>query len=165
MRRLRCTYGARPLHLIGLVASFALAAAGFVGWFQRPQDVAGVLEWFVAAIVLHDLVLMPLYALLDGITIGLLHRRVLLARAAPPAISPTPYLRVPAMISALLFAVLFPVILGLGGQAELAASGIREHGYLARWLLACGALFALSGAAYTVARARARARAARGRGH
>jgi hypothetical protein len=148
----------RALHLIALLASFALTAAAFIGWFQRPRDVAGVLEWFVAAIVLHDLVLMPLYTLVDRITVGLLHRRVVLT-APPGRVSPTPFVRVPAIISALLFAVSFPVILGLGSQTEFVASGIREHGYLVRWLLLTGGLFAFSGATYTVAIARVRARA------
>lgn len=156
------SHGARPLHVIALVASFALTAAAFVGWFQRRRDVVGVLEWLVAAVVLHDFVLMPLYALADRVTIGLLHRRLVLAHPRR-AVNPTPYVRVPAIISALLFAVLFPVILGLGSQTELAASGIREHGYLARWLGLTGGLFVLSGIAYTVALARARARAPRAR--
>ena len=162
MRRSRSGHGSRPLHLIALVASFALTAAAFVGWFQRPRDVAGVLEWLVAAIILHDLVLMPLYTLVDRVTFGLLHRRLVLAHPRV-VVNPTPYVRVPAIISALLFAILFPVILGLGSRTELAASGIREHGYLLRWLLLTGGLFAISGAAYTAALARARARALRAR--
>ncbi len=159
MRRFRVLYGAGPLHLIALVASFAIAGAAVVGWFQRPHDVVGVLEWFIAAIVLHDLVLMPLYSLLDRLTIGLLHRRIASPRrraSSAAAVNPAPYIRVPAMISALLFAVLFPVILGLGRHTEFTASGIPEHGYLARWLLTCGAVFALSGVAYVVRVARHR---------
>ena len=156
MRRLRLGHGSRPLHLIALVASFALTAAAIVGWFQRPRDVAGVFEWLVAAIVIHDIVLMPLYTLVDRVTLGLLHRRLVPAHRRG-VVNPTPYVRVPAIISALVFAVLFPVILGLGSQTELNASGVREHGYLVRWLLLTGGLFAVSGTAYTVARARARA--------
>ena len=41
-------------------------------------------------------------------------------------VDPTPYLRIPAILSALLLAVFFPVILGLGSATELSASGIAE---------------------------------------
>lgn len=158
-------YGASPLHLISLVASFAVAGAAVVGWFQRPRDVAAVLEWFVAAILLHDLVLTPLYTLVDRITVGWLHRHVTRDKpaapaagpAAAPAVGPAPYLRVPAIVSGLLLAVFFPVIFGLGARTELVASGIPERAYLVRWLLLTGSVFALSGVAYAVALARARA--------
>jgi hypothetical protein len=156
-RRLRALYGAGPLHLLALAASFAIAGAAVVGWFQRPRDVVNVLEWFVAAIVIHDLVLFPLYSLLDRIAFGGVrrladHRR---QSARSSIVNATPYLRVPAILSALLFAAFFPVILGLGEQTEFAASGIAESGYLARWLLATGVIFAASAVAYAVAVARA----------
>jgi hypothetical protein len=152
----RALYGAGPLHLLALLASFAIAGAAVVGWFARPHDVVNVLEWFVAAIVIHDLVLLPLYSLLDRIAFGGLRKRGDPTRrtALPTIVNPTPYLRVPAILSGLLLAVFFPVIFGLGTQTELSASGIAESGYLARWLLATGVLFAASGIAYAVAVAR-----------
>ncbi len=156
-RRFRALYGAGPLHLLALVASFAIAGAAVVGWLQRPRDVATVLEWFAAAIVIHDLVLLPLYSLLDRIAVAGLRRRASrVRRIAPPgSVDPTPYLRIPAILGGLLLAVFFPVIFGLGSQTELSASGIPERGYLARWLLATGVMFALSGVAYVVAVRRA----------
>lgn len=156
--RFRALYGASPLHLLALVASFAIAAAAVIGWFQRPRDVVNVLEWFAAAIVLHDLVLLPLYSLLDRIAFGRLANRVGEARrtALPRVVSPTAYLRIPSILSGLLLAVFFPVIFGLGNQTEFSASGIAESGYLARWLLATGVMFAVSGVAYAVAVARTR---------
>ncbi len=157
--RLRTRYGAGPLNLIALLACFALAGAAVVGWFQRPQDVETVLEWFVAAILLHDLVALPFYSLLDRLVFGAVHGGVRQAppTAAPRLVNPTPYLRVPAILSGLLFVVFCPVLLGFGAASELSASGIAETGYLARWLLATGVMFALSGAAYAVVVARARA--------
>ena len=156
MTRFRSLYGAGPLHLLALVASFAIAAAAVVGWFQRPRDVTSVLIWFAAAIVLHDMVLLPLYTLLDRIAFGRLGRRTnrVRSRELSALVNPTPYVRIPALLSGLLFAVFFPVILGLGAQTELSASGIAESGYLARWLLASGVIFAVSGVAYAVAVAR-----------
>lgn len=156
-RRLRALYGAGPLHLLALLASFAIAAAAVVGWFQRPRDVVNVLEWFVAAIVIHDLVLFPLYSLLDRIAFGGVRRLAGHRRQSEPSsiVNGTPYLRVPAILSALLLATFFPVILGFGERTEFAASGIAESGYLARWLLATGVMFAASAVVYAVAVSRA----------
>jgi hypothetical protein len=156
--RMRALYGAGPLNLLVLLASFAIAAAAVIGWWQRPRDVLSVLEWFAAAIVLHDLVALPLYSLLDRVAFG----AVIAGRRhahgdARGQVSPTAYLRIPAMLSGLLLLVFFPVLFGLGSGSELAASGIAESGYLARWLLATGVMFAASGLSYAVAIARARA--------
>lgn len=150
----RARYGAGPLHLLALLASFAIAGAAVLGWFQR----AYVLEWFAGAIVINDLVLLPFYSLLDRIAFGGLGKRVDRARrtALPSLVNPMPYLRIPAILSGLLLAVFFPVIFGLGAHTELNASGIVERGYLARWLLASGVMFAVSGVAYAVALGRAR---------
>jgi hypothetical protein len=160
LKRFRSLYGAGPLHLLALLASFAIAAAAVIGWFERPRVVVNVLEWFVAAIVIHDLVLLPLYSLLDRIALGGLGKRGVRAQhaAAPELVNPTPYLRIPAILSGLLLLAFFPVIFGLGHQTELSASGIAESGYLARWLLATGVMFAISGVVYAVAVARAAGR-------
>ena len=112
-----------------------------------------MLIWFAVAIVGHDLVLMPLYTAIDRVTIVALHRRAV--RAGWPG--PAPYLRIPAMIAALLFLVHLPVLLGQGAQSELAASGIAEHGYLLRWaLLTRRAVRDVAALAYAVALARGR---------
>jgi len=157
LRRFRALYGAGPLHLLALLASFAIAGAAVVGWFERPRDVVNVLEWFVAAILIHDLVLLPLYSLLDRIAFGGRTQRIDRAHRTTlrRLVNPAPYLRIPAILSGLLLAVFFPVIFGLGDQTELSASGIPESGYLARWLLATGVMFAVSGIAYAVAVSRA----------
>lgn len=138
MRRLRARYGAGPAHLLATVASLAIAGAAVVGWTQRPRDLTNVLIWFGAAIVLHDLVLLPVYSLLDRVTVGRLPMRM------------AAYVRVPALVSALVLAAVFPTVLGFGAHQEHNASGIVEHGYLAHWLLLTGVLFALSGFAYAL---------------
>ena len=158
-QRLRALYGAGPLNFLVLVASFAIAGAAVAGWFQRPRDVVTVLEWFAAAIVLHDLVALPLYSVLDRIAHGGVQAGVRATRRSPPAlVDPTPYLRIPAILSGLLLLVFFPVVFGLGSGAEQSASGIPEDGYLARWLLVTGVIFAGAATAYAVALARARRR-------
>jgi hypothetical protein len=164
LRRFR-VYGAGPLHLLASLAGFAIAGAAVVGWFQRPRDVATVLEWFAAAIVLHDLVALPLYSLLDRIAFGRRRRRDADAArrsarrvTARRLVNPKPYLRIPAILSGLLLAVFFPVIFGFGTPTELSATGIVESGYLVRWLLATGVIFTVSGMAYVTAVARSDAR-------
>jgi Na+/melibiose symporter-like transporter len=142
MSRLRARYGGGPAHLLATLASLAIAAAAVIGWTQRPRDLMSVLIWFAAAIVLHDLVLLPLYSLLDRITVARLPRRAIA------------HVRVPLLISVLVLAATFPTVLGFGAGSEHHASGIIEHGYLARWLLLSGVLLALSGLSYAAARGR-----------
>jgi hypothetical protein len=60
--RFRNLYGAGPLHLIALVASFAVIAAAVVRWFDSGSDVVNILVWFGVAVVGHDLVFLPLYS-------------------------------------------------------------------------------------------------------
>lgn len=150
------------MHFLALLASFAIAAAAVVGFFDRPADAVGVLVWLGAAAVLHDLVLLPAYSLIDRLTVGRLPRRRSRAQAAADqtAVTCVPYIRIPAALSGLLLLVFFPVIFGLGRRSELDASGIAEHGYLVRWLLVTGVMFALSGAAFVIASARAAKRSA-----
>ena len=63
-RRIRHWYGANPLHLLALLAAFALA-----GYAVRAVIAAGQFRgfaiWFAVAIVGHDLLLFPLYSLAD----------------------------------------------------------------------------------------------------
>jgi hypothetical protein len=138
MSRLWRRYGAGPSHLLATVASLAIAAAAVIGWTQRPKDLMSVLIWFGAAILLHDLVFLPLYSLADRVTIGFLPTRAAV------------YVRVPALISGLLLAAVFPTVLGYGHHSTYNLTGIHEHGYFERWLLVTGGLFALSGLAYAV---------------
>lgn len=52
-----------PLQLLLLACSFALAA--YAGVRLLADDWFGVALWFVGAALLHDLVLLPLYAVAD----------------------------------------------------------------------------------------------------
>lgn len=154
--RVRRVYGRGPAHLLGLLASFAVAIIAVLGWFDSPHSAVSVLEWFAAAILAHDLLLLPAYTLLDRLAFSGRAPRRRWGASALHVVNATPYLRIPTMLSLLLGAVFFPVILGLGARAEFTASGIAEHGYLARWLALCGAMYGVSALAYTVARLRVR---------
>ena len=64
MSRFRRRYGASPLHAVAHLAAFSLA--GFAVLQLTDVRAAGnVLLWFVAAVVLHDFVLLPFYSTLD----------------------------------------------------------------------------------------------------
>ncbi len=165
VRRFRRGYGAGPLHLVALIASLLISGAAVVGWFDSftTPDIVRILIWFLGAIVAHDLILLPIYSLLDRGALhasGHPHRRA--APAGAPADPPpgrTPgwvYVRVPALLSGLLALVFFPEALRLGNATFQAASGMTQDVYLSRLLLTCGALFVISGVAYAINAGRAR---------
>jgi hypothetical protein len=142
---LRRHYGAGPLHLLGLLASLALAGYGASRVAQLPQATR-VAVWFVGGAIGHDLVLWPLYALAD-------RGAVRAARRHPDRLPRTPWinhLRVPAVISGVLLAVSFPLVLRLSPGPYQAATGLTPAPYLQRWLLITGTLFALSAIIYAV---------------
>jgi hypothetical protein len=154
IERFRRAYGAGPLHLLALVASLLVAGAAVAGWFHNPASITiRILVWFLGAIIGHDLILLPLYSLFDRIAFGAMRGRGSCGEA-PARASAWNYVRVPALLSGLLLLVFFPQILRLGEPTFRTASGLTQDVYLARYLLACGALFALAGLAYAVRLAR-----------
>jgi ABC-type transport system involved in cytochrome c biogenesis permease component len=143
--RLRQAYGAHPLHLLSLLACFALA--GYAALQASRDPLAWRMGlWFLGALIAHDLVLFPLYALVDRSLSAALPRRRRL-----PSLGGINYVRVPALLSGLLLLMFFPVILRKSEGAYGAASGLDQSPYLARWLLVTGLLFATSAIAYVVA--------------
>jgi len=133
---MRARYGASPLHLLAHLALLPLAAFALLQIAGRG-DAGRILLWLALSAVVHDLLLLPFYGLLDRAA----------QRAAGHAVN---YVRVPLLLSGLLLLVFFPVISGKGEGAFHGVSGLDYDGYLARWLLITAALFALSGAAYLV---------------
>lgn len=139
-RRVRALYGAGPLHLLGVIASFTLGAYALVR-FLGSGPVLDLLVWLLAAVALHDLVLFPAYAALDRV-----------ATAALPGGEEKPrlinHLRVPSLLSALLFLVYFPLILGIDSRLFAQTTGASAAPYLGRWLLVSAGLFVLSALLY-----------------
>jgi hypothetical protein len=95
--------------------------------------------WLVAAVVVHDLVLLPLYSGADRIAQAALRGAV-------------NYVRIPAALSLLMLLVFWATIAGAGEGAYRATSGETYEGYPARWLLVSAALFAGSGLLYRLRR-------------
>lgn len=133
---MRVRYGASPLHLLAHLAVLPLAAWALLQVANRPDGLR-ILVWLALSAVVHDIVLLPFYGLLDRLG----------RRATGPAVN---YVRAPALLSGLLLLVFFPVISGKGEPSFTRASGLTYDGYLARWLLITAALFALSVVIYLV---------------
>jgi hypothetical protein len=146
----RTRYGARLLHLAGFALCLLVSGLAVRRFFDSAaSDTVKIFAWLGGAIVAHDLVVLPLYSLLD---------RVIPARVRV-------YVRIPLILSGLMLLVFFPLILRRSAVTYQDASGLSPHVYLARWLIATGVLFALSAAVFAVrtlrsARGQVEARAA-----
>jgi hypothetical protein len=139
-------YGSRPLHLLTMIAGFALL--GYVVATVKPVTLwnpgvwwQSIVVWFAAAVVSHDLVLFPVYACLDR----------LLPRRPPRPLAPVPvvnHLRVPALGAGLTLLVFLPGIIEQGASTYRDATGQTQDPFLGRWLLLTGAMFAISAGIY-----------------
>jgi hypothetical protein len=154
----RRRYGASPLHLLGHLAAFALAAFALTQVLKGSGPVNFVV-WFAGAALLHDIVFLPLYSVLDRIAHGFIRRVDRRPHDSPGHVPVVNHVRAPALISGLLLLVYFPLILGSAGSTYFAATGHHLDGYLRNWLLITAALFAGSAVAYAIRMRRARARA------
>jgi hypothetical protein len=155
MSSLRRLYGSHPLHLLTLIAGFALL--GYVLATVRPVTLwnpntwwQSIAVWFAVAIIAHDLVLFPIYALID--------RLLLYSRHIPAPIPVLNHVRVPALASGLTLLLFLPGIIEQGAPTYLAATGQTQQPFLGRWLLLTAALFATSAVVYTVRLVARRAR-------
>jgi hypothetical protein len=133
-----------PLQLLLLACSFALSA--YAGVRLLEGDWFDVALWFVGAALLHDLVLLPLYAAADRA----------LVRAAGPRRRTLGYVRVPAALSLLLLLVWFPLISGQVAERYGAVTDLPADRFLTRWLLVTAALFGGSAVVFAVRSVRLR---------
>ncbi|MGI5456419.1 hypothetical protein ACQEWB_25285 [Streptomyces sp. CA-249302] len=134
MRRLPVLPLGSPFQLLLLACSFALAA--YAGVQLLAGDWLSVALWFVGAALLHDLVLLPLYALAD--------RAVVRGLEAGGRREWAMYVRVPAALSGLLLLVWFPLISGMVDRRYRSATALPPDGFLTRWLLITAVLFGAS---------------------
>jgi uncharacterized membrane protein YesL len=144
-------YGSYPLHLLTMAAGFALL--GYIVATVKPMTLwnphswwQSIAVWFAGAVIAHDLLLFPVYALAD---------RILWARAGrrpdgPRRLAVRNYLRIPALGSGLTLLVFLPGIIGQGASTYLAATGQTQQPFLGRWLLLTAAMFTTSALFYLV---------------
>ena len=145
--RYRDLYGSHPLHLLIMLAGFALL--GYVVATIKPETLwnqrvwwQSIAVWFAVAIIGHDLVLFPLYALADRLlTLPVEHRK------RQPRVPAVNYIRLPALGSALTLLVFLPGIIEQGAPTYQAATGQTQDPFLGRWLLLTTAMFAISACA------------------
>lgn len=147
LARTRAFYGANPLHLLALIACFALGAYAADQTAADPKWPA-ILIWFLAAIVAHDLVLFPLYAFADRSLSGALRALRPRPRTTRPRLPALNYLRVPLLGTGLLFLLFFPGIIEQGKDNYRKATAQTQQPFLDRWLLLTAAMFALSAILY-----------------
>jgi hypothetical protein len=154
MIRIRRFYGAQPLHLLATIVSFAIVAAGVAGWFQAGSDPREILLWVLGCGVAFEFVLLPLAWLLDRVALG----SGATDRGPRPRLGPRnrAYVRVPALLSALLLIVSAPLIFRADTPDFEATTGLTPPDYLARWLLATAAMFVISAFAYALSLRRGR---------
>jgi hypothetical protein len=133
----RRRYGRSPWHLVGHLAAFA--SIGYALWAVVPGGgrarAVNLVLWLVGGAVLHDVVALPLYSLLDRGA-----QRIL----AGPRRRLLNHLRIPAAISLALLLVYFPLILVEADRNYVRASGRHASGYARRWLEITGGLFVAS---------------------
>lgn len=161
--RFTSLYGAHPLHLLTMLSGFALlgyllATFGPATLWDSGTWWQSIAFWFAAAVVAHDLLLFPLYALAD---------RLIFARAVPTGgpekanVRARNHIRAPALGAALTLLVFLPGIIRQGAPTYLAATGQTQEPFLGRWLLLSAAMFAVSALWYAARLAVAHRRTAR----
>ena len=156
-RRLRVAYGARPLHLLSGLAALALSGYAILKLFHSAQPLE-IAEWLVAAIVIHDLVLLPTYSVLGGLA----HRGLGVGTAGrEERLEALNHLRIAVFFVVLPLLIWAPLIFGLANDRYAHNTGLSTDIYLGRWLLYSGGVCVGSALLYVV-RVR-RARRARGR--
>lgn len=140
-------YGAHPGHLAGHLLLFALAFWAISTMLDMRAAGNWVL-WLVAAAVLHDLLLLPLYAVPDRLL-----TRLVAGRRAPrvPVIN---HLRAPVVVSGALLLVAFPLVLERAPGNIARVAGFTPSGYLTAWLGLSAGAFLLSAVVYGVRLAR-----------
>ena len=144
MARFRSSYGAGPLHLIAVIASLAIVMYAVLEIAGTAHPVNFAL-WFIAAIVVHDMIAFPLYSALGVIAGAGLQRPDL-----TPGIFSINFVRIPALLSAFVFIVWFRVILGFSEPEVIESTGLGTDPFLGRWLLLTGVMFLISGLLYAV---------------
>ena len=154
----RRLYGERLLHLIILLAALALTAytvsvLGVKNLFNPTVWWQSIAVWFAVAVIGHDLILFPLYALAERLLPRSRRTPTQRHRAAqhPSGRLPlTNYLRMPTLAAGLLLLLFFPGIIEQGAPAYHNATGLTQAPFLTRWLLITAAFYLTSALWYVV---------------
>lgn len=127
----------RPFVLLGCVALAGWAAtlvAGDPSWVRMAV-------WFLAGVVVHDALLLPLYAGAD---------RALVAVLPDSRVTLVNHVRAPLLGAGLTLLVFLPGIVRQGEAVVVGATGLDQSPFLGRWLLLVLTLFVASAIVYGV---------------
>jgi Flp pilus assembly protein protease CpaA len=158
MRQLHRFYGAGAAHLASVVVCLAVVG-GAVAIVADDPAWPMMLVWFLAAVVLHDFVLFPLYAAGDRLLTPARARSGRRRRWRVPVVN---HVRVPVLGAGLTFLLFLPGILGRGDATLHAVSGLDTAPVAGRWLLLVAAMAGTSALVYVVRVLRARPTSAHG---
>lgn len=154
--RARRLYGAHPLQLVLILASFvvvgyALSLLGFEALWDPDTWWQSIALWFVGAALAHDILLFPAYAAADRILVAVTGGRTRSAatRARIPVIN---FVRVPLLACGLITLLFFPGLIEQGAGTYNRATGQTQEPFLHRWVILCGLILLLGLVAYLVAR-------------
>lgn len=163
MRRLRQLarrlYGQRLLHLIVVVGALALTGyviltLGVDHLFNRAVWWQSIAVWFAVAIIGHDLVLFPLYALAERLIPTRSHSDHGVHHVSVHSVPIVNYVRIPTMATGLVLLVFLPGIIQQGAPTYQAATGLTQAPFLSRWLLLTAAFYSISAMGFVVRVAR-----------
>ena len=156
LTRFRRAYGAHPLQLVLVLASFVVVGyvvqvLGVARLYDRDVWWQSIGLWFLGAAIGHDLVLFPIYAAVDRAATAVTRTRSS-ARRRTRAVPVTNYVRLPLLACGLLTLMFFPGVIRQGAGAYHRATGQTQEPFLLRWLILCAAILALGALAYVIAR-------------
>jgi hypothetical protein len=137
---MRRVYGASPAHLLAHLVLLPVAAWAILTVLDF-RAASNVVAWLIASVILHDLVVLPLYAGVDRAARGAFRGAV-------------NYVRVPAGLSLLMLLVFWSTIRGKGAGTFNRVSGLSWDGYALRWMVVSAALFGVSAVLYGLRRRR-----------
>ncbi len=148
MRSLASRYGASPLHLVGHIALFAVSAWAIANALDA-QGAKDWIVWFVGAALLHDLVVLPAYTLLDRVLMLVTRARRRRGRGAPrvPVVN---HVRVPFALAAVVLLVSFPLVTSRAPGNLDRVAGFTPTGFGLSYVLVVIGLVAASALWYVV---------------
>jgi hypothetical protein len=133
------TQGTPPLREVHASGKSPICGAVWWQW---------IAVWFAVAIIAHDLIVFPLYALADRLLPRARRNTHSDNSSASRRVPLTNYLRMPTMAAGLLLLLFFPGIIEQGGATFTAATGLTQTPYLTRWLLLTAAFYLISALCY-----------------
>lgn len=141
-------YGRGPIHLLGVIFCYSLATYAAVKLFDNVS--LWIALAFPAGIFLHDFVLFPIYSGIDRALKRVQRRQ---RREGKISVGWVNHVRVPVIVSFVLFLAYFPIILRLPEDRELYTS-LSPDPYLYRWLIVTAVFIAGSAFSYMLRKRR-----------